>query len=235
MTTWLRPMVLALGIVTPLSATAAGITININGVAGSNLTTWTFSGSETVELNILDVDDLDGNISFGALVGAAFYSGPVPTSAADPLDFDLTGDARFVTTNDTDGVAEFGANSRTFDILAVGPESSSPSTLFGFSIDDQVVGQRRSSYDFDVGTTLTFSGSATAAVDISVFAAGITTSKFWETNEAFANLPANQSGFDITWAVGIPPSTIPVPATLPLLLGALAVGGVLVRRRKTQA
>ncbi len=188
------------------SQTQADIIIDVTGTPGSGTTTWSFSGSATVGGGTIRIDDDDFDVSFGWVVGSAFYSG-----SNFNIDFTTT-------------TATFSSGGVTFDILGVGAESSSPDELFGIAIDD--ANASSSNYPFASGTALTsFSGSGTAPVDINDFAAGATSATDWNNS-----LSLNQGTLPVTFNVGGGGAAIPEPSSLILL--SMACGAAVCARRR---
>lgn len=206
--------ILAISVLTAMGsiglAKAMPVTIEATGVIGSGVTTWSFSGSSIVGGNPLFMDDVDGGTDGAAVVPESFFS-------------DLNENNNFVSTNVMMTTDE--TMPRTFDILGVGRVASGPNFTmnFGFYGDDTT--SPASNYNFAVGTTLSFSGSGMASIDISEFAPGTTLSTVWDNN-SFGQPDAM---FDITWV--ITPTRVPEPSALVVFGLGLAAIGIARRRR----
>lgn len=193
--------------VLPPSAASAVVIVDISGLPGTGVTTWEFSGSETVTLRSLIIDDDDGAVSDGWIVPSDFYSG------SDTFIPFTSGTAQFT-------VMPASPAPQPFLIVAVGAEASEPNTGFGLALDN---GTANAAFSFLLGTTLTFSGFGVAPVDVTEFAFGVTTAEFYAP---LASSPA-VTGFDVQFTV----TSIPIPAALPMLLSGLL--GLAVLRRRT--
>ncbi|MBF2058499.1 MAG: hypothetical protein IGQ45_15100 [Cyanobacterium sp. T60_A2020_053] len=195
-------MGLAVGVLASLVTMTDGaegaVLVNVTGTPGSGETTWTFSGSATVTNAPIDIDDNDGGVSWGWVVGSPFYTGTNTN-----LDFTSTS-------------ATLSDGTTTYDILGVGAEFTNPDELFGIAIDDATASQ--GNYGFPAGTNLSFSGFGIAPVDINEFASGTTTTNQWASNlsDLQGNLPVEFTVGDI--------ATTPEPSLLFALIGLSALG-----------
>jgi hypothetical protein len=142
------------------------LTIEVSGVPGSNVTTWTFSGSYTVG----DVSQLADNYSFfGVLDGRLDDNINNFTHESD----ELTGGIGLPATPSTFNLLDLPLLSSTAQISG---SQSGVHLLDGIFLDsdDPVTGDDFAWYaegGFQDGETLTFSGTATIALDINLFLA----------------------------------------------------------------
>lgn len=145
---------------------AQGLTIDVSGVRGSSVTTWTFSGSYAVD----DVSQLADNYSlFGVLIGRLDDNINNFTHESD----ELTGGIGLPATPSTFNLLDLPFLSSTAQILG---SQSGVHLLDGIFLDsdDPVTGDDFAWYAegaFQDGETLTFSGTATIALDINLFLA----------------------------------------------------------------
>jgi hypothetical protein len=142
------------------------LTIEVSGVPGSNVTTWRFSGSYTVG----DVSQLADNYSFfGVLDGRLSDTINNFTHESD----ELTGGIGVPATPSTFNLLDLPLLSSTAQISG---SQSGVHLLDGIFLDsdDPVTGDDFAWYAegaFQDGETLTFSGTATIALDINLFLA----------------------------------------------------------------
>lgn len=201
--------ILAAGLGTSAAAAAVspgalpgGLHVAVSGTPGSGTTSWSFSGTSTA-IGALKIDDDDRAVGLGWVVGDAFYAGT-------DQNIDFTASAATL----TDGAT-------TYTIEGVGAQDWNPDTVFGLAIED---GTNTANFQFADGTALTASGSATAPIDISAFAPGTTGAVSWNNRGQLADAELGVT-FEVT------PTPVPLPATLPMLAGGIAVV-VAARRRR---
>jgi hypothetical protein len=146
---------------------AQGLTIDVSGVPGSGVTTWTFSGSYPVG----DVSQLADSYSlFGVLPGQLDDNINNFTHESE----ELTGGIGVPATPSTFNLLDMPLLSSTAQISG---SQSGVHLLDGIFLDsdDPVTGDDFAWYAegaFQDGETLTFSGTATIELDISLFLAG---------------------------------------------------------------
>ncbi len=185
------------------------VMIDITGTPGSGVTTWTFSGSETVTGNPLIIDDDDdlppnfAAVTWGWHIGPDFFS--------------LTGSAIGFTST----TAMIDGPVAQYDILGFGTASSGAEENLGIFIVDPAEIVPNDSYEFPVGSVLSFSGIGVAPLDISLFAPGVTTAAFHDSSLGAPNL----AGFDVQFTV----TALPLPSTLALLMGGFVAAGIAAR------
>ncbi len=150
---------IAFALVVPLfwaKTSVAEIEIQVSGEPGTGLTTWTFSGSATIERLPVTVDNNDDQVGWGWHVGEVLFKG-----RDSNIDFIET------TARLSDGVREY-------EIGGVGTAFARPDSVFGIALTTLM-----STRSFAAGTTLEFSGSALAAIDIEMFKRGTTRALTW--------------------------------------------------------
>jgi len=198
--------VVALAALLAAGTAQAAFVIGVTGTPGSGQTTWTFSGSSTVGGGTITIDDDDDNISWGWIVGTAFYSGTNIN-----IDFSSTN-------------AILSDGTTTYDIVGIGATLLDPNKAFGIAIED--AGASSDSYSFAGGTVLSFAGSAIAPLDFGDLNEGANSVSEWGdyTENVQGTLPGTINVGDV--------STTPVAPTLTLTsLGIAGLAGVRRRRR----
>jgi hypothetical protein len=186
---------------------SAAVVIGIEGVAGSGVTTITFSGSSvTTAANSLFTTGVGGWSE-----GSAFQPiGPNDEQfLSDPtiqdVRYDLTGNVTITIGSQTRALTQIFLDEDGGDTNA---------DDFGLRVG--------SALSYASGEAVTFSGSGTIALDISAFNSG----RFSNTIPAIGSLaPAG----DVSFVVGVAP--VPLPAGAFLLIGGL--GALSAMRRRT--
>ena len=185
------------------SQAQADLVIDVTGVAGSGVTTWTFSTTSAGVVSTAgSIRDVTNNTF------SAFDTGQFPFGQDTILDtsiqnvvFALTGDV-FIT---------IGGNTEQLTGIFLDDD--------GGSADDLGV-RALNQLDYLVGDTSSWTGSGTVNVDISAFALGT-----WSINSTDGQAMFFSDPITVNF------SAIPEPTSL-ALVGVMAVGCVLRRRRK---
>ena len=203
---------LAAGLLAP--SVQAALVIDIEGAAGAGFTTWSFSGSDTA----LNGGDFSGN--------DVFDNAEQFLDVGDFTDLDLFSVPR-------DG-GDIEGNARLFIENAGGGVSFAIDSVFVDSDPD-------GSDDLAVGIS-SFSDAAFSAGDTIRWTGALTVTSLDLIDLDESPLPSffatpDFGGFDDTLelevSIGEAAAVIPLPATMPMLLGALGLCGVVARRHRS--
>jgi hypothetical protein len=192
-----------------LAAPAFALSIDIEGVLGSGTTNWTFSGSQSAT----------GDGVFGELGGDPLID--VQSQFLDVGDFATVNLLTAAVTSGTASVTVAGAATSSLNILNVFIDDDTPGADdIGFDFGGPTL-------SFASGDTITFAGTVSVALDLSLLNAG----GFPFAGTSGSSTQGLNPALSVDVTITETPA-VPLPASLPALLAGLgAFGGLGLRRR----